>query len=85
MRKINNVFKFFYVERTWNDGDVDYFKVIGIMDDGRKWIADNPYIRNTNGNYFTLPEGIKGINLNDYRVNDKKITKEKFNQIKELI
>lgn len=92
MRSISNINKTFYIKRVWIDGDTDYFKVIGVIEDiERKWLVENPYIRASNiiGKYYTLEpdymDDTRYVFSNDYRVEDSKISKRKFEEIKKLV
>lgn len=93
MRSISNINKTFYIKRVWIDGDTDYFKVIGVVEDiERKWLVEGPYIRTNNSNlgkYYLLEpnymDDTRYVFSNDYRVEDSKISKRKFEEIKKLV
>lgn len=92
MRSLSNIKKTFYIKRVWIDGDTDYFKVIGVVEDiERKWLVEGPYIRASNiiGKYYTLEpdymDDTRYVFSNDYRVEDSKISKRKFEEIKKLV
>ena len=92
MRSLSNIKKTFYIKRVWIDGDTDYFKVIGVIEDiERKWLVEGPYIRANNiiGKYYLLEpdymDDTRYVFSNDYRVEDSKISKRKFEEIKKLV
>lgn len=93
MRSLGNINKTFYIKRVWSDGDTDYFKVIDVIEDiERKWLVEGPYIRTNNSNlgkYYLLEpnymDDTRYVFSNDYRVEDSKISKREFEEIKKLV
>lgn len=85
MRKLKDINKSFYNKRIWNDGDIDYFKVVETA--GGSWLYQPPYIRYRNNEYYSIIESIDERNIpnKDPRVIDIKIRKETFEEIKKLI